>query len=74
MFSHGITNGILLVKWDALSIISPRSTIAYFTSWNFYRREDRDARLISNTCCRYLTPPWISLVDFELAPDAKSSF
>jgi len=73
MFVQGITNGILVVRWGAESNISPRYTMAYLTNLNFSHLEDKDARLKSNTCCKYLTPPWISLVDFELAPAPKSS-
>ena len=69
-----MTKGVFVVKWEALSIIRPLSTIAYFTKLNFYNLEDNEAQLTSNTCCKYLTPPWINFVDFELAPEAKSSF
>ena len=69
-----MTKGNFVVRCGALSNIIFLSYIASFTNLNFYQREDKEAVLSSNTCCKYRTPPWISLVDFELAPDPKSSF
>jgi hypothetical protein len=48
--------------------------MAYYTSLNFSYRLLKESLLKAKTCSKYLTPPWINFVDFELAPDEKSFF
>jgi hypothetical protein len=48
--------------------------MAYCTSLNFSYRLLNESLLNAKTCSKYRTPPWINLVDFELAPEEKSFF